>query len=302
MQDVIVQMSALPSWGNGRDVKTLGKRLTQQAFANLANGGTSVLLSAGEALGVMESMSQEQLARQNIVRTAPSSSKSMPMASMDGPAQPPPSTSTSTSQASKRAPPPPRKQPNSKKARQADPPTKQRSKRPLPAKAPTEDQPPDYPVARRDAGVSDAVWNQLQADIAAEKEAKRKAAEEELRLEQELKDAERQKQAARARAAALERAMAMAKDNLEKQREIERQLEEARRREAEVRAARERAAAALRKKQQEEEANRRKEQEIQQKLNHIGRCPVGFQWIRQGSGYRCGGGSHFVSHDQLGTY
>ena len=293
MQDVIVQMSALPSWGNGRDVKTLGKRLTQKAFANLANGGTSVSLSAGEVLSVMKSMSQEQLARQNIARTAPSSSKSMPMASMDGPAQSPPSTSTSTSQAFKRAPPPPPEQPSSKKA-------KQRSKRSPPAKAPTEDQPPNYPVAQRDAGVSDAVWNQLQADIAAEKEAKRKAVEEERRLEQEVKNAERQKQAARARAVALERAMAMAKDNLEKQREIERQLEEARRCEAEVRAARERAAAALRKKQQEEEAKQRKEQEIQQKLKHIGLCPVGFPWVREANGYRCTGGTHFVSHGQLG--
>jgi hypothetical protein len=299
MQDAIAEMSALPSWGNGRDVKTLGKRLTQKAFANLANGGTSESLSVEEALSVMESMLQEQLARQNIARTAPSSSKSMPMASMDGPAQPPPSMSTSTSQASKRAPPPPPKQPSSKKA---NPSTRQRSKRPPPAKASTEDQPPNYPVARRDAGVSDAVWNQLQADIAAEEDAKKKAAEAEQRLEQEVKNAERQKQVARARAAALERARAAAKDNLEKQREIERQLEEARRREAEVRAARERAAAALKKKQREEEEKRRKEQEIQQKLNHIGLCPVGFRWIRQENGYICAGGTHFVSHSQLGMY
>ena len=300
MQDVIAQMSVLPSWGNGRDVKTLGKRLTQKAFANLANGGTSESLPVGEALGVMKSMLQEQLARQNIARTAPSPSKSMPMASMNGPAPPPPSMSTSTSQASRRAPPPPPKQPNWKKASQADPSTKQRSKRPPPAKASTDDQPPNYPVARRDAGVSDAVWNQLQADIAAEEEAKRKAAEEEQRLGQEVKNAEKQKQAARGRVAALERGMAAAKDNLEKQREIERQLEEARRREAEVRAARERAAAALRKKQQEEEEKRRKELEIQRKLEHMGVCPMGYQWIRQAGGYRCAGGSHFMSQSQLG--
>ncbi|KAF8553248.1 P-loop containing nucleoside triphosphate hydrolase protein [Imleria badia] len=292
MQDVIAQMSALPSWGNGRDVKTLGKRLTQKAFANLASGGTSQSLSAGEALSVMKSMLQEQLARQNIVRTVPSSS-SMPMASMDGPAPPPPSMSTSTSQETKRPPPPPPKF-------EANPSTKKRSKRPQPAKAPTVEQPPTHPVVQRDPGVTDAVWNQLQGAITAEKEAKKKAAEEERRLEQEVKKAERQKQAARARAMVLERAMAAAKDNVEKQREIERQLEEARRREAEVRAARERAAAALRKKQQEEEAKRQQEQEVQRKIQFMGVCPMNFPWVKVGGGYQCTGGTHFLSDGQLG--
>ncbi|KAH0828788.1 P-loop containing nucleoside triphosphate hydrolase protein [Lanmaoa asiatica] len=293
MQDVIAQMSALPSWGNGRDVKTLGKRLTRQAFANMANGGTSELLSAGEALSVMKLMLQDQLARQRIACTVPASS-SMPMASMNGPAPPPPSMSTSTSQASKRAPPPPPssrqneppKQPGSKN----DPSTEQHSKRrPPPATASTEDQPPNYPVARRDPG-----------DIAAEEEAKRKAVEEEQRLEQEVKKAEKQNQVARARVGAVKRAMAAAKDNLEKQREIERQLEEARRREAMVKAARERAAAALKKKQQEEAEKRRKALEVQRKVNSMGLCPAGYQWFPQAGGYRCGGGSHFITCGQLG--
>ena len=312
MQGVIAQISALPSWGNARDVKTLGKRLTQKAFANMANGGTSESLSGEEALSVVKSMLQEQLARQGIARAVPSSS-SMPMASMNGPAPPAPSMSTSTSQASKRAPPPPPQsspqseppnQSGSKNTSRSDPSTKQRSRRrPPPAKAPAEDRPPNYRVARRDAGVSDAIWNQLQADIAAQEEAKKKAAAEERRLEQEVKKAEKQKQAARARAVALERAMAAAKDNVEQERrEIERQLEEARRREAEVRAARERAVAALKKKQQEEEEKRRKEVEMQRKLDHMGLCPAGYQWIRQGGGYRCAGGSHFMSHGELGMY
>ncbi|KAF8129487.1 P-loop containing nucleoside triphosphate hydrolase protein [Boletus edulis] len=298
MQQVITRMAALPSWGNARDVKTLGKWLTQNAFTNLACGAAMVSLSAEETLGIMTSMLQDQEARQKTARTAPSSSL-MPMASMDGPAPPPPSMSASTSQASKRpAPPPPPKQPSPKKSR-ANPSTKQGSK-PPPAQASSQQQPPTYPVAQRDAGVSDAVWNQLQTDIAAEAKAKRKAAEEERRLRQVVKKVERQKQAARARALALERAMAAAKDNVEKQREIERQLEEARRREAEVNAARERAAAALKKKQQEEAEKRRKALEMQQKLDHMGHCPAGYRWIRQGSGYRCAGGSHFMSHGQLG--
>lgn len=300
-QDVIAQMSALPSWGNGRDVKTLGKRLTQKAFANMAYGGTSESLSAEEALDVIKSMLKEKLTRQNVGRTV-STSSPMPMASMSGPAPPPPSISTSTNQATERAPPPPpppsapSEQPDSKNASRQDPLTKQRSKRPLPASA--DNQPPRNRIAQRDAGVSDAVWNQLQADIKAEEDAKRKAAEEERRLQQELQKAEKQKQAAQARAAALERAMAAAKDNLARA-EIERQLEEARRREAEVRAARERAAAELRRKQQEEAEKKRMAEEMQRRLDYMGLCPAGFQWIRQGDGYRCAGGSHFMSHSQL---
>ena len=309
MQGAIARMSALPSWGNARDVKTLGKRLVRKAFANMASGGPSESLSAEEALSIVKSMLQEQLARHGIADTAPSSS-SMPMASIDGPAPALPSMSTSTSQASNSAPPPPLpswhvreppKQSGSKDASRADPSTKQRSEHvPPPTKIST-DQTTNYKVARRDAGVSDAVWIQLRADTAAQNEAKRKAVEEERRLGEEVNKAEKQEQNARASAAALERALAEGKDGTEEERrEIERQLEEARRREAEVNAVRERADAALKKKQKEEEEKRQRELEMQRKLDQMGLCPMGYQWIRQASGYRCAGGSHFISHDGIG--
>jgi hypothetical protein len=43
----------------------------------------------------------------------------------------------------------------------------------------------------------------------------------------------------------------------------------------------------------------KKEQQIQEKLKQIAKCPAGFQWIKQGGGYRCGGGSHYVSQAEL---
>lgn len=49
----------------------------------------------------------------------------------------------------------------------------------------------------------------------------------------------------------------------------------------------------------EEEERRRKEQEAQQKLMSMGVCPVGYQWIKQSSGYRCAGGSHYMSDDAV---
>ncbi|KAF9238217.1 P-loop containing nucleoside triphosphate hydrolase protein [Melanogaster broomeanus] len=263
MQGIISQMSALPSWGNGRDVKTLGKRMTQKAFANLANGGDSASLTAADALDIMKAMLDEQRARQGAARIP--SSDSPPMVSLSGLPPPPPSMSTSTSQSFKRAPPPP----------PPDQP-KKRSKRAPPAQSSTQNQPAKPAAsprhAQRDAGVSDAIWNQLQADIAADMEEKRKAAAEERKLQQELSKTNKQGQDVKSRTASLERARREAKDDMEKLREIDRQLEEARRREELVKAARDRAATALKKKQKEEAEKRRKEQEMQENA----RCGWGF--------------------------
>ena len=109
-----------------------------------------------------------------INRTTP---PQMPVATKHRPAPPPPSISTSTSQATKSAPRPPKQ----RKPRPDS--SKQRLKQAPPAQASTEAQPPVRPAAQRDSGVSDVVWNQLQADIAAREEAKRKAAAKE-RLQQ----------------------------------------------------------------------------------------------------------------------
>ncbi|KUI53134.1 Stage V sporulation protein K [Cytospora mali] len=45
----------------------------------------------------------------------------------------------------------------------------------------------------------------------------------------------------------------------------------------------------------EEEERRRKEEEAREKLATMGVCPAGYSWIKQNGGYRCGGGSHFMS-------
>ncbi|KAF4126208.1 Superfamily I DNA and/or RNA helicase [Geosmithia morbida] len=48
-----------------------------------------------------------------------------------------------------------------------------------------------------------------------------------------------------------------------------------------------------------EEEQRKEEEERKKKLELSGRCPVGYHWIRQDSGWRCAGGSHFVSEMDL---
>ncbi|KAI3396201.1 hypothetical protein diail_339 [Diaporthe ilicicola] len=45
----------------------------------------------------------------------------------------------------------------------------------------------------------------------------------------------------------------------------------------------------------QEEERRRKVEEAQKKLKAMGACPVGYAWIKQDGGYRCAGGSHYMS-------
>lgn len=112
----------------------------------------------------------------------------------------------------------------------------------------------------RDAGVSDAVWEQLQQDRRkAEQEEQELArlAEEEKKLRDWLakcEDARRRKEL----------------DEIERKRKV---LEEQKRKEAVEKA----------------------------KLHQKGVCPMGYTWIRQSGGYRCLGGSHFISDSHLSS-
>ncbi|KAG2057924.1 P-loop containing nucleoside triphosphate hydrolase protein [Suillus hirtellus] len=149
---------------------------------------------------------------------------------------------------------------------------------------------------RRDPGVANTVWRQLEADKAAAEEAKKKAIEEIKRRDAELSRAAQRQQAAEAAARAL--AQQRARDQAERE-ELRRQQEAARIREAEAKAERERAAAALLQMRREEEKKKREEERIQQKLRNFGVCVQGYAWIKQSSGYRCAGGFHFIPDFQL---
>jgi hypothetical protein len=64
-------------------------------------------------------------------------------------------------------------------------------------------------------------------------------------------------------------------------------------------AKRERELAEIERKRQELEEKLRRQALEQEKLAKMGVCPVGYQWIRQSGGYRCAGGSHWVSDGQM---
>ncbi|KAN0082397.1 P-loop containing nucleoside triphosphate hydrolase protein [Tylopilus felleus] len=353
MQTIVYRMSILSSWGNARDIKTLGKRMFQQAYANASR---AVILSVTEATDIMQSMLKEQRDRLGIPTTRPMNSSPPPVASLSGPPTPPPPTASSSSSQSSKPPPPPPPSDNSKplpppplsksggpkpppprmppkrqlpkkcgdqtNTRQPTPPNQTThaqpnatTGRPAPSRTPrsVESSPSQASIAlrqtatcgsdvQRDSDVSDEVWNQLQANKRAAEEQKRHAREEESRLQGELKkarDAERQAERARMRAEALERAKQQAAADRVLLERLQRELEAARKREAEVKAQRERAWAALKRKQQEGAQRVRREQEMQNRLHGSGRCPIGYQWLQQAGGWRCAGGLHFVSDNQL---
>ncbi|KAL7920998.1 P-loop containing nucleoside triphosphate hydrolase protein [Trichoderma austrokoningii] len=146
--------------------------------------------------------------------------------------------------------------------------------------APTPPESPESNRSRkvvRDAGVSDEIWDQLQKDQAEEerkeaeylkfKEAAQKLAMEEAR-EKIVGEAIAEDEEARKKEEARKRAIAEARER------IVRQLIE-------------------------EEKRRKEEAQKREKLRALGVCPAGYHWIKQADGYRCAGGSHWLSNAQI---
>ena len=44
-----------------------------------------------------------------------------------------------------------------------------------------------------------------------------------------------------------------------------------------------------------------KDAPIREKIRQMALCPAGYDWHREGDGWRCNGGSHFLSNAQLNT-
>ena len=126
-------LSALPFWGNGRDVETLAKSIARATFLS-----DDFLLTLPELEKHLTMFLQERVARSTTTTSTLPLRPQLPAANMT--ASPPPmSISTQTETATE-------------EAHEPDQP-------PPPAEAPA-----DHP---RDPGVSDTIWTQLQHDIAA---------------------------------------------------------------------------------------------------------------------------------------
>jgi hypothetical protein len=46
----------------------------------------------------------------------------------------------------------------------------------------------------------------------------------------------------------------------------------------------------------------KEEEQLQEALLVMGLCPAGYEWIKEGDGYRCGGGSHYCTNEEIKQY
>ncbi|KAF1955358.1 P-loop containing nucleoside triphosphate hydrolase protein [Byssothecium circinans] len=282
--DLFKKLSKLDSWGNARDVKSIAKGIFNKLISRATPPITSLVLTEEIVIQTIETTLQERSQRNEAVGTTrrgarqPSSPLPPPQQQKPPttqPSQPSTNTSSNTStNTSTKNNPPPTQPADPHKPKPQDPP-------PKPPQDPAPTGEPEWIdsllKAKRDPGVSDAVWEQLELDkhaaIAREREY--------LALQKQKWDEEQ-------RIEALRRAEENALHEEEKRRwekeRIEAELE--RRRQEEI--------------LKEAERKRQLELRAQQRLKELGPCPMGFRWIRQSGGYRCAGGLHWLPEAALG--
>ena len=274
--ELFSELSVLESWGNARDVKSLAKEMFSALISTATPPITSLVLTEAVITNAMTTMLDERSRRNAAVNTSRFPDRlplrPLPQAQPQQrkpPAAPVPKTTT------KAAPPPPPPPP-------ATMPEKQQERPNTDAKKATCEDQHDDPIssifdAKRDPGVSDAVWEQLERDkhaMVAKERAYRVLQEEKRQEEQRIEE--------------LKRAEKAAAD------EEERRVREA-----------ERIAAQLERRRREEEIaaierEREREKERQKRLRMLSLCSMGYMWIKQSGGYRCAGGYHWLDDAALG--
>jgi hypothetical protein len=275
--DMFEKLSALDSWGNARDVKSLARSM----FGKLVSAATppisSLTLTEDVVFQTLEATLAERSRRNEAVGTTRSSTHqpfipSLHTQQQNFPDAQPPATSkaTTTETATAHA---------STQVQNSQNPTENHTEE---AKTtPANDEPDWFKSifkAKRDPTVSDAIWQQLTRDKHAAVERER----EYIRVQKEKREEEQ-------RIKDLIRAEQAAKDDEERRlREQERIVAELERRRKES-------------VEREIEARRKREKAMQKRLRELGPCPAGFHWIRQGGGYRCAGGAHWLDDVQLRT-
>ncbi|KAI0451342.1 P-loop containing nucleoside triphosphate hydrolase protein [Xylaria acuta] len=279
MLDIFAELSKFQSWGNGRDVKNIAKGICSDAFAGSTSSGLKV--SVADILRHLNKMFKSQRARNDVGKDSAGPKNLFKSHNLPDRTQGPPSIPLNATSITS-------------KANVAEPtPTKEGESHGEPVSRGFADS-----SQQRDPGVSDEVWQQLQRNI-AESKALEQAREAFIAAQE--RECEAQRAAEEARRKELQRLEEEKRKADEKRRqEIEEQLRKERQRfEAALKAKRE-AEERLRKAQEEAEKKKRQEAAVQKKIRDMGICPQGFRWIREGGGYRCAGGAHYLSNYELG--
>ncbi|KAJ6531120.1 P-loop containing nucleoside triphosphate hydrolase protein [Mycena capillaripes] len=290
---IFADFLTLSSWGNGRDVETLARMLIEEAFkgAKNANPNDALVLREGAAVTRAKKMFKERRLREKVKSPRSPSWSPFPGAPPPPMAAPPSSAPPPAAGSAQSGAAPPPAAPPASDSSDDDGPGKGKS-------APS-NKPPNDDDEGRDPGVSDEVWEELQAAKAAnEAEEKRIQAEvdEADRLAREAFDKE---VAEHARLEELKRKEAEERDRV-RQEELRKQLEAQRLRDLEAQRRREQLEAEAKAWREAQEQARKREVEAQKRLQQMGVCVAGFQWHRVGAGWRCAGGTHYMTDGQLG--
>ena len=285
MVDLIEEMSKLPSWGNARDMKTLAKTLVGFAFATEATSPDALAISEDDVLRLTQVMLKERQDRHTDLPTnLPVRTRQQAAEQSHEPPPLPPHVESSSTQT--RAP------SNAEKA----PPKSVNPQEPG-VETDTSALEGQLPNVQRDDGVSDEIWAQLQADIIAA-DAEPKISERAL---WDMHDAISTTWPDEHQADLVLKRLEDSKtrDEDADARHLEQRLEEARVERERARKEQEKAKAEF-EKMRMQRIRQKREKAVQEKLRNLGVCSQGYPWIKQAKGYRCAGGSHFMSNDRLG--
>jgi len=255
------ELSDLPSSGNGRDVQTISKSIMGSTFRNADLSMTELTVSYREVRDFLTTFLAGRQARSVVGNPKTRRVKQNDQAAQDlikG------ANSMNTTQST--APP----------EVQAE---ILRETADLPMREPSPNQ--------RDAGVTDEIWSWLQSDKASQGLAQ-------VATKNAVPTAEEEACLVAAETAALAKEVERLADW--KMREMKCRHEAAWLKEMASRRAQEEAEEKLRQVRGDAKRKRKEEVQVQKRLRQMGVCVAGYRWIKQADGYRCAGGSHYVSN------
>lgn len=275
--DTFDRLIKSPSWANARDVEQVVKNMEGTILKSAKNQKPKLILSQDVIVSALNTMLSERTHRGQSVGSSRVRPESLPLP-IDKPEPETRSNIQTTISTSQK--------------------TDEKSAAPITSSEnPTDD-------VTRDPGVSDEIWQDLQRDKTAAKaleKAHEDLCEQEKSLAQNLADAEGAENDRQQSSSSNKETAQPDNDEDDDDDEEEKRRREAERlrRVKEMRAMQEKMER-LRRERERQQEQRRKEEMAQTKLRQMGLCVAGFRWIKQHGGYRCAGGSHWVSDRELG--
>jgi len=263
--ELFKNLARLRAWANARDVKTLAKSVISKVLSSTTtDAGFEV--TEDMVLSIARQMISERELRGSSVRSPKHPTlPTQTLSHQDEPTPPVFNAVTKATTNSDQALPPPLPEPSLQNLEQEN--------------------------LGRDPGVSNEIWTQLKSDTQA-------AAEQEKQHHELLDQEEKARGQLNTKIAAELAARRRAEE--ESDAEARRLLEEERLKWERERREQMEIVAKMEQERKAREQERRREEAVQAKLRQMGVCVAGFRWIKQALGYRCAGGSHYISNAQLG--